>query len=118
LSDYRGTQAWLAPEVEKEDLGRFGGFSSELMFRFDAYSFGLVLLSVFAGNGEAPVLDEDPENVPDQVFELLYSQEDIPSNIRMELRKAIPKLLSEDPRKRPLPSPSLIKTDSPTYAAW
>ncbi|PKX95998.1 ankyrin repeat protein [Aspergillus novofumigatus IBT 16806] len=102
LSDYRGTQAWLAPEVVNEDLG----------------SFGLVLLSIFTGNGEAPVLDEDPENIPDQVFELLYSQEDIPSNIRTELRKAIAKLLSEDPRKRPLPSPSLIKTDSPIYAAW
>ncbi|GIK06318.1 hypothetical protein Aspvir_001965 [Aspergillus viridinutans] len=118
LSDYRGTQAWLAPEVEDGDLGRFGGFSSELMFRFDAYSFGLVLLSIFTGNGEAPVLDEDPENVPDQVFELLYGQEDIPKNIRLELRKAISKLLSEDPRKRPLPSPDLIKTDSPVYAAW
>ncbi|GFF84755.1 hypothetical protein IFM61392_06536 [Aspergillus lentulus] len=118
LSDYRGTQAWLAPEVVDEDLERFGGFSSELMFRFDAYSFGLVLLSIFTGGGEPPVLDEDLENVPDQVFELLYSQEEIPSNIRMELRKAIAKLLSEDPRKRPLPGPGLIKTDSPIYAAW
>ncbi|KAH3550035.1 hypothetical protein KXV22_001649 [Aspergillus fumigatus] len=117
LSDYRGTQAWLAPEVVSEDLDRFGGFSSELMFRFDAYSFGLVLLSVFTGNGAAPVLDEHPENVPDQVFELLYGQEDIPSNIRIELRKAIAKLLSEDPRKRPLPSPGLIKTDSPTLSS-
>ncbi|GFF99040.1 ankyrin repeat, PH and SEC7 domain containing protein secG [Aspergillus udagawae] len=118
LSDYRGTQAWLAPEVEDGDLTRFRGFSSELMFRFDAYSFGLVLLSIFTGNGEAPVLDEDPENVPGQVFELLYSQEDIPTNIRGELRKAISNLLSEDPRKRPLPGPSLIRTDSSTYAAW
>ncbi|KAF7175036.1 hypothetical protein CNMCM7691_005504 [Aspergillus felis] len=102
LSDYRGTQAWLAPEVEDGDLG----------------SFGLVLLSIFTGNGEAPVLDKDPENVPGQVSELLYSQEDIPSNIRGELRKAISKLLSEDPRKRPLPGPDVIKTDSPIYAAW
>ncbi|RHZ54021.1 ankyrin repeat and protein kinase domain-containing protein [Aspergillus thermomutatus] len=118
LSDYRGTPAWLAPEVVDGDLARFGGFSSELMFRFDAYSFGLVLLSIFASDGEAPVLDEDPENVPDQVFELLYSQEDIPSSIRGELRKAISKLLSEDPGKRSLPGPGLIKTDSPAYAAW
>jgi serine/threonine protein kinase len=118
LSDYRGTPAWLAPEVRDGDVGRFGGFDSEIMFRFDAYSFGLVLLSIFTCGGEAPVLDEDPENVPHQAFELLYSQEDIPSNIRMELRKAIAKLLSEDPLNRPLPSPSLIKIDSPAHAAW
>lgn len=118
LSDYWGTPAWLAPEVRDRDLGRFRGFSPELIFRFNIYSFRLVLLSIFTGGGKAPILDKDLENVPNQVFKLLYSYQDIPSNIHIEVRKAIGKLLTGDPQKQPLPGPDLIKTNSPAYAAW
>ncbi|KAF7586244.1 hypothetical protein BBP40_009195, partial [Aspergillus hancockii] len=118
MSDYRGTPAWLAPEVANEDLARFCPFYPDLMFRFDAYSFGLTLLSIFTKNGEPPVLDEDPSNAAEEVFEMLYSRDDIPSALRMELRKSIQKLLAEDPRKRPLPSQSLLKTDTQAYASW
>ncbi|KAJ5129203.1 uncharacterized protein N7515_005242 [Penicillium bovifimosum] len=113
LSDYRGTPAWLAPEVLNGSISRFGGFSPDIMFKFDAYSFGMVLLSIFTRDGQPLALGEDPDNVPDQVSKLL-NREDIPSPMRTELRKAALKLLSEDPRNRPLPSPTLLKTDLPT----
>jgi hypothetical protein len=118
LDDYRGTPAWLAPEVLNGDVSRFGGFSSDLMFRFDAYSFGMVLLSIFTSGGDAPVLDKDFENIPNQISTLLNGQKDLPSIIRMQLRKAILSLSSEDPRKRPLPSSTLLKADTPAYAPW
>ncbi|KAJ5549742.1 hypothetical protein N7535_002317 [Penicillium sp. DV-2018c] len=117
LSDYRGTPAWLAPEVLNGSISRFGVFSPDLMFKFDAYSFGVVLLSIFAYDGQPVALEEDPDNVPGQVSKLL-TREDIPSPMRTELHKAALKLLSEDPRKRPLPSPTLLKTDLPAYAYW
>ncbi|KAJ5380590.1 uncharacterized protein N7496_003018 [Penicillium cataractarum] len=118
LSDYRGTPAWLAPELISGDISKFGQFSPELMFQFDAYSFGLVLLSIFTGNGQIPSLDKTPEKVPDQVSKFLNSQKDISSDMRMELRKGIMSLLAENPRDRKLPSPSLLKIDSPAYASW
>ena len=118
LSDYRGTPAWLAPELISGDISKFGKFSPDLMFQFDAYSFGLVLLSIFVWNGQVPDLDKTPAKVPDQVSKLLNSQKDIPSDIRMELRKGITNQLTEDPRDRKLPSPTLLKTDTSAYASW
>jgi hypothetical protein len=118
LSDYRGTPAWLAPELISGDISKFGKFSPDLMFRFDAYSFGLVLLSIFTGNGQLPNLDKTPEKVSDQVSKLLNGQQDIPSDMRMELRKGMLNHLAEDPRDRKLPSPNLLKFDSPGYGSW
>lgn len=118
LSDYRGTPAWLAPELISGDISKFGLFSPELMFQFDSYSFGLVLLSTFTGNGQVPELDKTPEKVPDQVSKLLIGQKDISSDMRMELRKGIMSLLAEDPRDRKLPSPNLLKVDCSAYASW
>jgi serine/threonine protein kinase len=118
LTDYCGTRAWLAPERKTEDVSKFGGFSPDLMFRFDAYSFGLMILSMFVANGQVLELENTPEKVPDQVSKLLNCQKDINSDMRMELRKAILNHLSEDPRDRKLPSPNLLKIDTPAYASW
>ncbi|KAJ5951453.1 uncharacterized protein N7479_009866 [Penicillium vulpinum] len=117
LSDYRGTPAWLAPEVVNGDVSRFGGFSPELMFKFDSYSFGLVLVSIFTG-GEIPVLNTKPDRVKDQISKWLNPKV-IPSDtMRNELCKATLKLLSEDPRDRPLPNATLLKIDTPEYNFW
>ncbi|KAJ5312131.1 hypothetical protein N7508_002961 [Penicillium antarcticum] len=118
LDDYRGTPAWLAPEVLNGDVSRFGGFSSEFMFKFDAYSFGVVLLSIFTSNGDAPALSSDFRKISDRTSQLLNGLKDIPSLINMQLRKAVLTLLTEDPRNRPLPSSTLLKTDTLTYASW
>lgn len=118
FNDYRGTPAWLAPEVLKEDISKFGTFSPDMMFKFDAYSLALVLLSVFAADGQPLTLDKEFDKIPDQISKLLNGEKDIPTALRMELRKAILKLLAEDPRNRPLPSQALLKTDTPVYATW
>ncbi|KAJ5082438.1 hypothetical protein N7532_011481 [Penicillium argentinense] len=118
LSDYRGTPAWLAPEVIDGDISRFGAFSPEMMFRFDAYSFGMVLLSIFTRDGLPLALDENHDGIADQVSTLLNGRKDISPSVRMEIRKAILRLLSEDPRERPLPKSDLLKTDEPAYASW
>ncbi|KAJ5747077.1 uncharacterized protein N7511_008773 [Penicillium nucicola] len=118
LDDYRGTPAWLAPEVLNGDVSNFGGFSTELMFKFDAYSFGAVLLSIFTSNGDAPALGGDLDKIPDRISALLNNLKDVPSLIHIQLRKAVLALLKEDPRDRPLPSSNLLKTDMPAYASW
>ncbi|KAJ5681826.1 uncharacterized protein N7477_001766 [Penicillium maclennaniae] len=118
LSEYRGTPAWLAPEVIEGDVSRFGGFSPELMFRFDAYSFGLVLLSTFTGGSEPPALSKNHDRIQEQISGLLNSRKEIPVDVRMQLRKAILSLLAEDPTKRPLPSPRLLIADTPLYGSW
>ncbi|CAI7642534.1 unnamed protein product [Penicillium pancosmium] len=117
LSDYRGTPAWLAPEVIAEDISKFGKFSPDMMFRFDSYSLALVLLSVFTADGQPLTFNKGLDGISDQVSKLLNDCKDMPSPIRMEARKAALKLLAEDPRSRPLPNQALLKTDTPAYAS-
>ncbi|RDW89929.1 ankyrin repeat and protein kinase domain-containing protein [Aspergillus mulundensis] len=111
VSDYRGTLGWLAPEVVNETLARFCPFQPDLMFRFDAYSFGLTVVSIFANHGQ-PLADH-----PAETMSQLLSQ-DLPFAMRMKLRGIIQRLLAEDPRQRPLPSAELLKTDAPAYTSW
>ncbi|KAL2827724.1 ankyrin repeat protein [Aspergillus cavernicola] len=115
MSDYRGTPAWLAPEVANDDLVHFCSFTPDLMFRFDAYSFGLTVLSMFVNHGEPVLLSKDADA---DAAAMLYAQGNIPPAMRIELRKSIQKFLAEDPRKRPLPAPHLMKADTPAYASW
>ncbi|KAJ5908339.1 hypothetical protein N7495_001021 [Penicillium taxi] len=113
LGDYRGTPAWIAPEVVRGGIDRFGGFSPDLMFRFDAYSFGLVLLSTFTSNGRPPT-----NRCSESIIEMFNRQKNMPSDVRIQLRKATLSLLTENPTKRPLPSPTLLKADTPAYKSW
>ncbi|KAL4955493.1 ankyrin repeat protein [Aspergillus filifer] len=117
MSDYYGTPGWVSPEVEEKGLGRFGPFSADLMFQFDAYSFGMTVLSMFVNDGK-PVSLGDTDAAASSISEMLIMQDDIPSAMRMDLRKALQKLLAEDPRSRPLPTPQLLKTDTAAYASW
>jgi hypothetical protein len=78
----------------------------------------LVLLSVFTADGQPLTFNKSSGEISDKLSELLNERIDIPSAIRMELRKAALKLLAEDPRSRPLPNQALLKTDTPAYASW
>lgn len=118
LSDYRGTPAWLAPEVIAEDISKYGKFSPDMMFRFDSYSLALVLLSVFTADGQPLTFNKSSDGVSDRVSKLLNDRKDIPFAIRMEVRKIVLKLMAEDPRSRPLPNQALLKTDTPAYVSW
>ncbi|KAF7718280.1 Uncharacterized protein PECH_002882 [Penicillium ucsense] len=117
-ADYRGTDAWRAPELNNDTVGQFGHFSPELLFKFDAYSFGLVLLSLFTSQGQALHFGKSHQDVSGKVSALLRDQQDITSDTRLELGKSIRNLLAEDPRERRLPSASMLKIDSPAYASW
>ncbi|KAI2794622.1 hypothetical protein POX_a01221 [Penicillium oxalicum] len=115
-TDYRGTDAWRAPELSNGKLTDFGDFAVEWMFKFDAYSFGLVLLSLFASRGRVPDLGKDPRQISERISGLLRGQQDIASDLRLELGKSIKSLLAEDPRERKVPSASMLKLDCPAYA--
>ncbi|KAL4789853.1 ankyrin repeat protein [Aspergillus venezuelensis] len=117
MDDYNGTPGWVAPEVESKDLSRFCSFTPDLMFHFDAYSYGMTVLSIFVNAGK-PVTLGDASAAAGSISEMLIMQDDIPSAMRMELRKALQKLLAEDPRNRPLPTPQLLRTDTAAYASW
>ena len=118
IDDYRGTGTWLAPEVR--DLSRWAGgaFKPEIMFRFDSYSLGLVILSVFVNRGDPVDLRMPGEQPIDVALYLLTEDPTIPSPLRMQIGKALRQLLAEDPWQRSLPSPELLKVDGPVFASW
>lgn len=118
LDDYRGTPVWLAPEVTSGDVSMFGGFSTDLMFKFDAYSLGAVLFSLFIENGGEVALGKSHEKRLEKVTGSLNSATEIPSTLRIQLKKAVLSLLSEDPRNRPELSSSLLKSDLDAYKFW
>ncbi|GES62717.1 ankyrin repeat protein [Aspergillus terreus] len=113
LSDYRGTPGWLAPEIVNDDLSRFPPFQPDLMFHFDAYSFGLTVLSVFTNHG-GPFAQVTTESAT----QMILQESNLTSTLRMTLGKAIPKLLHEDPTQRPLPSTRLLETETTAYDSW
>ena len=115
IDDYRGTPTWLPPEVR--DMSRWGVFKPDVMFRFDSFSLGLLLLSIFTRRGE-PVSFVDGEDLIDVAIESLRSKDCISFGLRMQLTKTLRLLLAEDPWKRSLPCPELLRTDTPVFASW
>jgi serine/threonine protein kinase len=122
IEDYRGTHAWLAPEVKNKDEMQLASFKPDIMLHIDSYSFGLVLLSIFALHGEPPALDKEAigggEEIMENAIQMLRSGDTIPSALRMQLIRAVRGLLAGDPWKRPLPNPELLRADIPAYADW
>ncbi|KAL1957500.1 hypothetical protein VTO42DRAFT_5963 [Malbranchea cinnamomea] len=118
IEDYRGTLAWLAPEVR--DIERWSGdaFRPEVMFRFDSYSLGLTILSVFVNQGQPVDLTVEGEDPLDVAISMLRGDDSLPSPLRMQLTRALRSLLDIDPWKRSLPNSDLLKVDSPAYTSW
>ncbi|RDH32310.1 ankyrin repeat-containing domain protein [Aspergillus welwitschiae] len=118
IDSYYGTEDWRAPEVS--DLSRWEGaaFDPEVMFRFDSYSLGLLILSTFINRGE-PVKLKSPGEEPIEVaLFMLREDPSITGPLRMQIGKALRQLLATDPWKRSLASPELLKFDSPAFASW
>ncbi|TPX22622.1 hypothetical protein DIZ76_014499 [Coccidioides immitis] len=118
IDDYRGTPGWVAPEIQDPSQLPGAAFKPELMPRFDSYSLGLTILSIFVKRGELVDLDVDDESRFDVVISLLREEESIPSGLRMQLRRALKGLLAEDPWSRVLPNPDLLNTGAPAYTTW
>lgn len=118
IDSYYGTEDWRAPEAS--DLSRWEGaaFDPEVMFRFDSYSLGLLILSTFINRGE-PVKLKSPGEEPIEVaLFMLREDPSITGPLRMQIGKALRQLLATDPWKRSLASPELLKFDSPAFASW
>lgn len=116
IEDYRGTPGWIAPEIL--DRSRWRTFEPEIMFRFDSYSLGLTIVSMFTNRGLP--LDFDPEmnDIVDSSIDMLRGETEIPFALRTQLTKAARSFLAEDPWKRALPSSDILKTDTPAFALW
>ncbi|KAK2785625.1 hypothetical protein FQN52_007164 [Onygenales sp. PD_12] len=110
--DYRGTPGWVAPEVGDSSRWRKATFKPELMLRFDSYSLGLLIMSIFVKMGEPVDLRSRSESHLDVAIRLLREEKSISSELRMQLTKALRGLLAEDPWARSLPSPDLLRLDS------
>lgn len=118
IDNYRGTPGWVAPEIQDVSRWNKKTFKPEVMLRFDSYSLGLTLLSLFIKQGEPVNLEYDGESRVDVAIYLLREEEDMPSDLRMQLTRTFRGLLAEDSWARPLPNPNLLKMDKPAYAAW
>ncbi|PGH20329.1 serine/threonine protein kinase [Polytolypa hystricis UAMH7299] len=116
--DYRGTPGWIDPEIPNFSRWTEGAFKPDIMFRYDSYSLGLVILSIFIKQGEPVDLDMEGESPIDVAIYLLREEQSIPFQFRMQITKALRGLLAEDPWLRSLPSPDILKVDSPAYASW
>lgn len=113
VDDYVGTPAWLAPEVRARTVT---GFKPEIMQRFDSYSLGLVLMSIFTKNGGPVSLDMDEEDPVDVYY--LREEEDIPRFLTTAISASLRKYLAKDPWARELPNTELLSTSSVAYASW
>lgn len=117
IEDYRGTPDWLAPEI-RDTRKWSGAFKPEVMFRFDAYSLGLTILSVFVSQGEPVDLTKKGEDPADVAIGQLREQSSLSSEMRMQLTKALRGLLDKDPWKRSLPSTDLLRVELPAFTTW
>ncbi|EEP77690.1 predicted protein [Uncinocarpus reesii 1704] len=119
ISDFGvGTPGWVDPEIQDASRWTKNNFKPEIMLRFDSYSLGLTILSMFIKQGEMVNLDSDEESRVDVAISLLREEESMPSDLRMQLTRTLRSLLAEDPWARALPNPNLLKLDNLAYASW
>jgi hypothetical protein len=115
VDDYVGTNAWIAPELRARTVT---DFKPEMMLRFDSYSLGLVLMSIFTKDGGMVDLDMDGEDPVDVALYYLREEEYIPRFLTTAISASLRKYLAKDPWARALPNTNLLSTDSVVYASW
>ncbi|KAF3484462.1 serine/threonine protein kinase [Arthroderma uncinatum] len=116
--DYRGTPGWIDPEIPNFSKWTKGPFQPDIMFKYDSYSLGLVILSIFTKQAEPVDLDMDSESPIDIAMYLLKEEKSLSFQFRMHITRALRTLLAEDPWSRARPSPDLLKFDSSAYSSW
>lgn len=115
IDDYVGTKAWLAPELRDRSVA---DYKPEMMLRFDSYSLGLVLMSIFTKDGGMVDLDMDGEDPVDVALYYLREEEYIPRFLTTAISASLRKYLAKNPWARALPNTDLLSTDSVAYASW
>jgi serine/threonine protein kinase len=122
--DYIGTPDWKAPELSwphELETSVSGGFCSRMMLHFDAYSYGLVVVSIFCKNGEAPQLGvtrHSKNSHAQAAADLIRDREELPPVLKSKLSSALKSLLASEPLSRTLPNPKSLMTDCPSCRDW
>jgi serine/threonine protein kinase len=121
IDDYLGTPDWSAPELLKRDqfeaiTGR--PFEATDVLKFDTYSYGLLLVSIFCERGRAPRRKIGEDSLLDVAINRVMER-DRPSSLKFRLCSALRGLLAKTPAARPYPSPELLRTDDlKSYQNW
>lgn len=110
-----GTAGWRAPELchlyeGKEDP------DPSLLARLDAYSYGLVLWSVFLRDDQSAPCSEKVDARELALSELDRADEAIPSSLRLSLKASLQVLLDKDPKSRPERLTGLLDDSSIGYS--
>ncbi|KAH7128483.1 hypothetical protein B0J11DRAFT_525061 [Dendryphion nanum] len=122
---YLGTDAWTGSEVGvgqwKDDV--HGKFESEMLKKFDSYSYGLLLLAIFGTYGEVPEITKEPGMERSfglfmEIEEILEKKRGCPAEIITLLKQLTKRLLAIKPGERPLPSPIILQTDLDACHDW
>jgi serine/threonine protein kinase len=137
---YRGTPVWTGPETRRPyNIDLCGKFEPQHFKHFDAFSYGLILTSVFTLEGE-PLNDKNCMNavrtqpasdcsvvpVDDQrsiASEILIDHQrqfctDKTRPIINKLRSLVPRLLECRPADRPLPTPNMLRPSGDAPSGW
>ncbi|KAE9378748.1 ankyrin [Stipitochalara longipes BDJ] len=122
IDTYLGTPDWNAPELLNKDkfesLTR-SMFEAAVLFKFDTYSYGLVLISIFCNKGAAPHLTARAESLAEAATAIIEDRRGLPPSLTSKLRSAARGLLDVNPFKRPPPTPDLLRTDDLiSYRDW
>ncbi len=122
IEDYLGTSDWNAPELLKKDqfeINTGTPFDAISMLKFDTYSYGLVLVSIFCTEGAVPCLKTEEGTHAETAVDLIRDILELPLSLKSKLCLAARGLLDDIPSKRPPPSPELLRTDDLTsYQDW
>ena len=122
LDDYLGTRDWNAPELLKKnhfEIITGTSFDPIIMLKFDTYSYGLVLVSIFCTKLDISRLNTQEGTRAEAAVNGLRGRLELPSSLKSKLCLAIRGLLDDIPSKRPPPSPELLRIDDLiSYQDW
>lgn len=122
IDDYLGTRDWNAPELLKKNQFEIitgTSFDPIIMLKFDTYSYGLVLVSIFCTKLDVSRLDTQEGTRADAAVDWVRGRLELPSSLKSKLCLAVRGLLDDIPSKRPPPSPELLRIDGLiSYQDW
>jgi serine/threonine protein kinase len=122
IDDYLGTRDWNAPELLKKnqiEIITGTSFDPIIMLKFDTYSYGLVLVSIFCTKLDVSRLDTQEGTRAEAAVDWMRGRLELPSSLKSKLCLAVRGLLDDIPSKRPPPSPELFRIDDLiSYQDW
>jgi serine/threonine protein kinase len=122
IDDYLGTRDWNAPELLKKNQFEIitgTSFDPMTMLKFDTYSYGLVLVSIFCTKQGVSRLNAQEGTRAEAAVDLMRERLELPSSLKLKLCLAARGLLDDIPSKRPPPSPELLRIDELiSYQDW